>query len=452
MSMRNRLWKPLRLTVALSVFFAACAAFSGFCAHAAFFLHAQAAPAVLACLASFSVGALAAVVVLAVSALLFGRIYCGAFCPFGILQDVVDFASRRKSAPVPNFAKTRLLIFGLSCGMLIAGWTAPFLLLDPYSNFGRIGAMIFSLTFSIGAATPLLVVAALAVWKKRLFCTTICPVGTALGLLSKHSVFRLRLTDRCVGCGTCVSVCPAGCIDLNRKSLDPERCLRCMNCIAACKLSAIHFSMSRPFGKADDAIPFSESRRAFFINGTVLFAGLAAGVVLAKAGTAKLLEFARSFRILPPGAGDAERFISKCTACQLCTMNCPQGIIVPAPGGDGPVSIDFSKGFCKADCNLCSRICPTGAIRPVSLETKKKTKIAEAKFNPRVCIVFQEGTPCGRCARACPTGAIALRKTGAPRLNPKLCIGCGACQFVCPAEEKAMRVEPIESQILLPQA
>ena len=45
-------------------------------------------------------------------------------------------------------------------------------------------------------------------------------------------------------------------------------------------------------------------------------------------------------------------------------------------------------------------------------------------------------------AAACPTGAIKLRKNGTPKpVDKSLCIGCGACQAVCPATpKKAMTV------------
>ena len=197
-------------------------------------------------------------------------------------------------------------------------------------------------------------------------------------------------------------------------------------------------------------MPFSGSRRAFLVNAGILAAGAAAGAALAGAGLGKLAEAAKRFKILPPGAGNSARFAAKCTACQLCTANCPSKIIVPAPGGDGPVSLDLSRGACKFDCSRCSDVCPTGAIRPLKLKEKQRTKIAEAKFHPRNCIVFQEGTQCGRCAKACPTGAIVLRKNGTPRpVKADLCIGCGACQEVCPAERKAMVVSEIETQVLL---
>lgn len=433
--------RKIRIGVAALFFVTMLLAFSGVCGSLAGVLPGmQFAPALMRCLTAFSAGALAAVLGIAAVTICFGRFYCAVFCPLGIFQDVIGFLSRRKSGVVPNFRRTRYLIAAVAYGMLIFGWNLLFLLLDPYSLFGRMAG-----SFTIGGAAVLVVIAGLAIWKKRIYCTAICPVGTLLGLLAGRSVFRLRLTESCVKCGQCVNMCPSGCIDPAAGTIDNERCVRCMNCLSACRLHAVKFG--RPEKKAQS---LDEGRRAFLVNGGILIAGLAAGLALTRAGMGKLADYAKRFSILPPGAGNAERFTSRCTACQLCTANCPAKIIVPAPGGDGPVSLDLNRGACSYDCNRCSQVCPTGALRPLTLQAKQKTKIAEAKLNPRLCIVFQEGEKCGKCASVCPTGAVTLRRTGAPRpVNLALCIGCGACQKICPAPGKAITVQGIEQQTLL---
>ena len=432
-------WNYFRIAAAALCLAVALIGFSGKGGISATLLHGQFGPVLMKYLAAFSIGALITLLAIVSATFLFGRFYCAALCPFGILQDFIGFLSRRKGKTTANFMKTRYLIAGFAFGMLISGWATPFLLLDPYSNSGRIVG-----SFSIGSMIPLAVIAVLAVWKKRIYCTAICPVGTLLGLTAKYGVFQLRLSDRCVKCGMCVKVCPSGCIDPENGTLDNERCVRCMNCISVCRLHAVKFGRTER-----KALPVDETRRAFLVNSGILIAGFAAGTVLAKAGMKKLSGFAARFRILPPGAGNAERFAARCTSCQLCTANCPAKIIVPAPHGLGPVSLDLTKGACQFNCNRCSQVCPTGAIRPLTLAAKQKTKIAEARFNPRTCIVFQDGAKCGKCADACPVKAVTLRRTGAPRLNTQLCIGCGACQQVCPAPEKAMTVHEIEKQITL---
>ncbi len=428
-----------RITTAALFMVIAGLAFSGFGGAIASLLQVQFGPALMKCVAAFSIGTLSILLGIAVFTFLFGRFYCSILCPFGILQDVIG--CWRQSSVVPNFRKTRYAIAGAVLGLLFCGWSGGFLLLDPYSNFGRIFA-----SFTVGGLIPLFVIATLAIWKKRIYCTAICPVGTLLGLFAKYGVFKLAIIDKCVKCGKCGKVCPTGCIDPATGTIDNERCIRCMNCVAVCPLGCIGFA-----GLKMAEVPVNASRRAFLVNGGIFVAGIAAGAVLAKTGLEKLGEIARRFKILPPGAGDAERFAAKCTACQLCSANCPTKIIVPAPGGDGPVSLDLSKGLCLFDCIRCSQVCPTGAIRPLTLAVKQRTKIAEAEFNPKVCIVFQEGEKCGRCAEACPVHAISLRKNGTPRpVAAALCIGCGACQSVCPATpQKAMTVHEIEKQLQL---
>ena len=441
MAKNKNFWiRYIRLTAAALFLFLTGLAFSGIGSCIASFLHVQFGPALIKCAAAFSIGALTIVIGIVLGTVLFGRFYCSVFCPFGLLQDVIGFLARRKSTEMKDFRKIRFSIAGVTYGLLLSGWSGGFLLLDPYSNFGRIFAV-----FSIGGLIPLIVITILASWKRRLYCTAVCPVGTLLGIPAKFSVFQLAFRGKCVKCRTCVKFCPAGCIDLEKGKIDNERCIRCMNCISRCPLGSIGFALPQ---KTEMKLNFS--RREFLIRCGVLTAGLAAGALLAKTGLGKLTEYAKRFKILPPGAGDSARFATKCTACQFCTANCPAKIIVPAPGGDGPVSLDLSKGACRYDCNRCSQVCPTGAIVPLSLEIKRKTKIAEAKFNPQKCLVFQDAVKCGKCAEACPVKAIVLRKNGTPRpVKTDLCIGCGACQSVCPATEKAMTVHEIEKQILI---
>lgn len=260
-------WRVVRI-IAAAVFLAvAVASFTGLAGMGAMLLHVQFGPALLKLIAAFSAGTLTTVLGIVLVTYLFGRFYCAVFCPLGILQDVIGFLSRRKAVETRNFAWLRYAVAGVVFGMLAFGWTAGFFLLDPYSGFGRIVA-----SFSLGSLVPLAVIAILAVWKKRIYCTAVCPVGTLLGLIAKHGVFQLRITGKCVRCGKCVAQCPSGCIDLDTGTIDNERCVRCMNCLSRCPLHGIH--LVRP---ERGSVPVDVSRRAFLIGGGALIAGLAAG-------------------------------------------------------------------------------------------------------------------------------------------------------------------------------
>ena len=435
----KRVMRRTRIVLAAAALLLSGAAFLGGGVLAARWLAVQFAPSLMRWCAAYSVGAAATVGAILLATLLFGRFYCAVICPFGILQDVIGFLSRRKGVSVPDLALLRYAVAGGVFGLFACGWTTGFLLLDPYSNFGRVLGPV-----SWGGMSALAAIVLLAVWKKRLFCVSLCPVGTLLGLPAKVGLFRLAIGDRCVRCGKCVKNCPAGCIDLPNRRIDNERCVRCLNCVALCPRDTVGFVRAWRRKPLD----FAPARRAFLRRAAALASGLAAGAVLARTGLERLGKgLGRRTGILPPGAGDEAHFAAKCTGCQLCTRNCPAHIIVPASGGDGPVQLDLARGSCRFDCRNCSQVCPTGAIKPLTLRDKQRLRIAEARFNPQTCIVFQNDEPCGRCAAACPTGAIRLRKNGTPRpVNRKLCIGCGACQAVCPAPAKAMTVHAVERQ------
>ena len=469
----QRALRGARLVVAaaaFALFLLAAGGLSG--ALAGGFVAAQAGPAILRAAAS---GAVAALLVQAAVALLFGRLFCGALCPLGLWQDLVGRATRalRRKRPAREgaaaFARrsaveraARCVAAGLCFGALACGFAGGFLALEPYSiawrgahSATRAGAAL------LGALVPLALVTALAAWRGRLFCTALCPVGAALGLLSKAAPFRIRMNDACVKCGACSAVCPSHCIDVETGAVDNGRCTRCLACVAACKVRGISFSVkngrAQNPGRAQGEPAFSASRRAFLKGAAALVAGLAAGAALARLGAGKVAAAAkRALGILPPGAGDPARFASRCTGCLRCVGACPSGILRPAEGGIGPVRIDLSAGACAYDCHRCAEACPTGAIQRMPLEEKRRTKIAKVEFHATHCIVYQgESHFCGKCAEACPTEAIELRRNGAPRV-PKAdrCIGCGACQLACPGMHadddpegvvrKAMRVVPLE--------
>ncbi len=434
--MKKRRSKPVRMAIAGGIFLCICLAFLGIFP---WLLQGQAVPALLKFTAMGAVGALAVLVGLVAATLLFGRFYCSLICPLGFLQDLVGMLSKGQALTHPALATVRYVLAGLAFGLFAGGWAGGLLLLDPYSTFGR----LFTCS-SIAGVGALVLLVVLTVWRRRFFCATLCPVGTLLGLLAKRGLFHLTLSEHCIQCGVCAKTCPSGCIDVKQRVLDNERCVRCMACHANCPVGAITFTATtRP------PAPTNASRRAFLINGTGLVAGLGAGFALAKCGLEKLEDWGRRTRILPPGAGNPRRFAATCTACQRCVQACPTGVIVPARGGLGPVSLDLSRGACTIDCNRCSQVCPTGAIVPLTLHEKRHTQIAIARLDAKKCRVFQDGEECGDCATACPKRAITLRKSGAPYpVNARRCIGCGACLAACPSQYgKALTLIEIDEQV-----
>lgn len=103
--------------------------------------------------------------------------------------------------------------------------------------------------------------------------------------------------------------------------------------------------------------------------------------------------------------------------------------------------MSFERGACRPECNRCSQVCPTGAIKPISKAEKSSTQIGHAVWLMHNCVAVADKVSCGNCARHCPSGAIEmvpLNKDDAnspmvPAVNEARCIGCGECEYVCPA-------------------
>ncbi len=103
--------------------------------------------------------------------------------------------------------------------------------------------------------------------------------------------------------------------------------------------------------------------------------------------------------------------------------------------------VSYERGYCRPECTRCSEVCPTGAIRLLDRAEKSATQIGHAVWLRENCVVLTDGVNCGNCARHCPTGAITmiLSEDGIwdspeiPMVDTERCIGCGACENLCPA-------------------
>ena len=434
MNSKGKILYRARLCIAAIIGIMSVLALCGI-AYPAKFLDLQFAALLQRTIFDFSVIAVLLLAAVLIITLLFGRIYCSAICPLGIMQDFSLFpfrwiirkmngGKRRITSRQENYG-FKYIIAALCFGSLIGGSAILIRYADPYTVFGS--AVSLSL-FGIVFATAVLV---LTFFKDRFFCTNICPVGTVLGLLSKISVRRIIIDENCVSCGMCAESCPAGCIDFKNKKIDNETCLKCMRCVSVCRKNAIRYG--------SEPIRFSTGRRnALWGIGAlaILGAGYAAGIRLTKTVATKVKNI-----ILPPGAKNTNRMANKCLNCNLCIENCPNGILAKADKDFSTVHIDYRQGksHCGYNCHKCGETCPSGAISKLSLEEKQQTRIAMAMIAKDAC------AGCGLCASVCPRNAIELDlETGIAKVNGAKCIGCGLCYASCPHE--AIRMFGIKEQ------
>ncbi|EIP96601.1 polyferredoxin [Opitutaceae bacterium TAV1] len=342
------------------------------------------------------------------------------------------------------------------------------------------------------------VVVLMSAWRGRLWCNTVCPVGALLGIFSRKALFRLTI-DRsaCVRCGDCLRTCKAQCIDLRKQEIDFSRCVGCFDCVSVCDENGLNYRwLGRPpkaggleFGvqssefsktkpqknsapppppgspsrtlsskpETPNSTAQSPARRAFLATlatGTVALVSVRAGKddapdnipASGNAHAADTGSIPRRQTVAPPGAQSIDRFVARCTACQLCVSACPSHVLEPAVFGYGSLEgimkprLNFDRSFCNINCTTCGGVCPDHALLPLALAEKQRTRIGVAEVTRSRCIVITDDTACGACAEHCPTAALQMKQRGArhaePVVDERYCIGCGACQFACPALPK----------------
>ena len=418
--------------------------------------------------------------------LVFGRIYCSVVCPLGILQDLVSWVhGRAKKRRFTYSAEKRWLRYGVLAvfvASLIAGAGSLMALLEPYSSFGRMASNLLRPAYEAGnnvlaaiaehyesyafyhvdvwirslptliiAAATFVLVAILAWRGGRTYCNTICPVGTLLSFFARFSWFKIRFdADKCKNCSLCTKNCKASCIDFKAHQVDYSRCVACGNCLASCKFGALSYNhKSEPRAKnGGPAKPVDGERRSFLLAAAIATtaAALAQEKKKVDGGLAVIEDKVAPKRltpITPPGSLSASNMARRCTGCQLCVSKCPNGVLRPSTDVLKLMqpTMSYELGYCRPECHRCSEVCPTGAIQPISLEQKSSTQIGHAVWVKKNCVVITDGVECGNCERHCPTGAIQMVPLDEsdelspliPAVNETTCIGCGACENLCPA-------------------
>ena len=423
--------------------------------------------------------------------LLFGRIYCSVICPLGIYQDGIAHIAERRKKSRYRFKKGKKYryIIAIVFFLLIAfGFTTIAIFIEPYSIFGRFASNLFapiyrlinnvlayfaerwnsyafyhvdvyikSLPIFFISIAYFLIITILALINGRWYCNSICPVGSVLGVISKFAIFKPRFdTKKCVSCGLCEKNCRCSAIDSKNHKIDYTKCVTCFNCVSGCKREAMKYS-AKP--KNNARLESSECSKISDNSGkTSRKTFLATIATIAAASTLKAQEKVvdgglatiekkkapkRETPLKPAGSVSYNDFTSRCTGCQLCVQTCPNDVLCASTRLENFMQpeMSYERGYCRPECTACSEVCPTGAIRKVTREEKTSIQIGHAVWIGRNCVPLRDGVTCGNCAKHCPSGAITMipydpddaLSPKIPSINTERCIGCGACEHVCPA-------------------
>ena len=457
-------------------------------------------------------GSVGIVIAIVVVTLLVGRIYCSVVCPLGVMQDGFNWLGGRLHKNRHHYTHPmtwlRWTAFGLFVLLMVLGLNGLALLLAPYSAYGRIAASLLQpvwlwinnllatvaeradsyafyhvdvwlksgVTLAVALVT-LILVGFLSFRGGRTWCNTVCPVGTVLGLVSRFSLLKPVIdTSKCNGCQKCARNCKASCIDPEIHTIDYSRCVACMDCLDNCNQHAITFSKAKRGKCISDgdlqgehpAEATADMGRRQFIAITALTA--AATTIKAQEKTVDgglaVIEDkqipTRTVPVRPAGSLSRKHFENHCTACQLCVSACPNHVLRPSSDLTRLMQpeMSFERGYCRPECTRCADACPTGAIRRIDAAEKSNIHIGLAVVVAKNCVVNTDGVNCGNCARHCPADAIVMvpKNPGdnpdlpmtlkVPTVDENRCIGCGACENLCPARPfSAIYVEGRDTHI-----
>ncbi|MCX5973604.1 MAG: 4Fe-4S binding protein [Coprothermobacterota bacterium] len=423
------------------------------------------------------------------SALVFGRAWCGWICPLGSLLDWLPARRKRRLSPTLRTLKHLLLLLLLVLTVLgslaLAG-------LDPIALFWRGLATVLlpalrALTsaaegalYQVPALNPatdwldsllrgplpldqpfflpnlwvlglMIFVLALNAMHRRFWCLSLCPLGALLAWPSRIALFRRQVeAQACISCGRCRDICPTSAVDSEANfSSDPAECVTCLECREICPTRAIHFPRLQRLAVAK---PYDPKRREALGSLGIV----ATGILLARM-IPPVVETQALF-VRPPGASESS-LASLCFRCGHCVRVCPTGGLQPLSVQGGleqlwtPVLVS-RRGPCSFSCNSCGAVCPTGAIPPLPLAEKQATRIGLAKIDRTRCIPWAEGKECIVCEEVCPVAekAVKLEQQTVPAADGEttvlrpfvfsdLCIGCGICEQQCPVVgDAAIRV------------
>ena len=185
---------------------------------------------------------------------LVGRFFCGFFCSFGAVQDLLWLGSHRLRALFPGkrnlkkadrifrFAKYAVLFYFIIfvwSGVTAVKTAGLWQVFGQYVSFGHWPGL--KPLLSVGGIL-LLVIFIGSLFVQRFFCRYFCPMGAIYSLISQASFLKIdKPRDGCGKCHLCTSKCPMG-MDLTKKDrIAGGECISCQKCVSWCPKGNAHF-------------------------------------------------------------------------------------------------------------------------------------------------------------------------------------------------------------------
>ena len=183
-----------------------------------------------------------------------GRYFCGFFCSFGAVQDLLWFGSYRlralfrgkesmkKADQVLKFAKYAVLLYFIIfiwSGVTAVKTAGPWQVFGQYLSFGHWPGL--KPLLSVGGFL-LLVIFIGSLFVQRFFCRYFCPMGAIYSLISRVSFLKIeKPREGCGKCHLCTSKCSMG-MDLTKRDwITGGECISCQKCVSWCPRGNAHY-------------------------------------------------------------------------------------------------------------------------------------------------------------------------------------------------------------------
>ena len=185
---------------------------------------------------------------------LVGRFFCGFFCSFGAVQDLLWLGSHRLRALFPGkrnlkkadrifrFAKYAVLFYFIIfiwSGVTAVKTAGPWQVFGQYVSFGHWPGL--KPLLPVGGVLLLLIFIG-SLFVQRFFCRYFCPMGAIYSLISQTSFLKIdKPREECGKCHLCTSKCTMG-MDLTKKDrIAGGECISCQKCVSWCPKGNAHF-------------------------------------------------------------------------------------------------------------------------------------------------------------------------------------------------------------------
>ena len=185
---------------------------------------------------------------------LVGKFFCGFFCSFGAVQDLLWLGSHRLRALFPGkrnlkkadrifrFAKYAVLFYFIIfiwSGVTAVKTAGPWQVFGQYVSFGHWPGL--KPLLSVGGVLLLFIFIG-SLFVQRFFCRYFCPMGAIYSLISQTSFLKIdKPREECGKCHLCTSKCTMG-MDLTKKDrIAGGECISCQKCVSWCPKGNVHF-------------------------------------------------------------------------------------------------------------------------------------------------------------------------------------------------------------------